>query len=292
MATAESATPLDALRGSQGFTMVALDQRESLRAMFAGAGVDAADADLQRFKREAIATLSPHTSAILTDRQFGVPNGRPADLAPDCALILAADVLHANEAGAITRSTVDPTVTPELIADVGAVALKYLVIWYPDQGREERAKVVGEFMNLCAASNTASVLEGIVKPAPGQEWTDGAARDAAVRDAAVELAGFGPDLYKGEVPGYRQGDLSLVAAESKRVTELIDCPWVVLSNGVAAPEFSDAVDAACAGGAGGFLAGRAIWKDTVGEPDPVQAMRERSIPRLTELRRIVGAHTP
>jgi len=46
------------------------------------------------------------------------------------------------------------------------------------------------------------------------------------------------------------------------------------------------------GGADGFLAGRAIWADTVIEPDVAIALVDRSIPRLERLRSLVDGSRP
>jgi tagatose-1,6-bisphosphate aldolase len=39
-----------------------------------------------------------------------------------------------------------------------------------------------------------------------------------------------------------------------------------------------------------MLAGRAVWMSTVAADDPTELLRERSVPRLQELGRIVDAH--
>ena len=60
----------------------------------------------------------------------------------------------------------------------------------------------------------------------------------------------------------------------------------MLSAGVALEDFPRGVEAACRGGASGFLAGRAIWRDALVE-DPEPALRERSVPRLRDLAALV-----
>ncbi len=98
--------------------------------------------------------------------------------------------------------------------------------------------------------------------------------------AATELTRWHPDIYKAEVPGYTPGDLSAVQDHSRAMTSIVDGPWVVLSSGVTASDFADVVAVACAEGAWGFLAGRAIWRDAVGDDDLVGALKSRSIPRV------------
>jgi sulfofructosephosphate aldolase len=67
-------------------------------------------------------------------------------------------------------------------------------------------------------------------------------------------------------------------------------PWVVLSQGVQRDEFPAAVEAACRGGVRGFLAGRALWTNTLEADDPTELLRTQSVPRLQELLAIVDRY--
>ncbi len=271
-------------------TMLALDQRESLRTMLQGEdpGRAVPDSELVEFKSLATEILSPYASAILLDREYALAGGHPAAIHPDTALILAADDLHQNPGEAVHGSSVDPRVTVEYIRSVDAAALKFLVIWHPDGGADQRATVVGEFLELCRESGTISLLEGIVRPPQGRGWTDPTERHKAILAAARELSAFGPDVYKAEVPGYVPGDVSAVEQQAVAMSEIVDGAWVVLSNGVRSEDFAAAVERSVAGGAAGFLAGRAIWADTIGETDVSEALRTRSVERLTRLQRLVA----
>ena len=62
----------DITRPSGGFAMLAVDQREAMRLMFAAAGapVPVTDQHLTDFKVNAAKILSPYASAILVDQQF------------------------------------------------------------------------------------------------------------------------------------------------------------------------------------------------------------------------------
>jgi len=276
-----------------GFAMLALDQRESLRDMFVRAGhapvVDGevADDTLRRFKRQGIEVLTPHASGVLLDRPLAVTRERPAGIAPGCGLILAADVLHHASGGHIDFTSLDPLVTPAFIERVGAVAIKLLVIWRAGRDRAERADLVSAFIDVARRSGVASLVEGIVRPDGDQPWTSARQRDEAIIAAAAEFSAFRPAIYKAEVPGYSESDLSRVYAESVKMSRVVGGPWVVLSNGVRQADFAEAVRLACEGGAHGFLAGRAIWSDVIGERDLVSALRTRSARRLDQMVEIV-----
>jgi sulfofructosephosphate aldolase len=279
--------PLSLARG--GFAMLALDQRESLRDMFVRAGHPPAVSDdtLRRFKQQGVEILTPYASGVLLDRPLAVTEERPAGIAPGCGLILAADVLHHAADGHIDFTSLDPLVTPEFVTRVGAVAVKLLVIWRAGRDLAKRAGLVSAFIDIARQAGVASLVEGIVRPDGDEPWASARQRDEAVIAAAAELSTFRPTIYKAEVPGYSAGDLSRVRAESVTMSQVVSGPWVVLSNGVRPADFAEAVRLACAGGAHGFLAGRAIWSDVIGEQDQASALRTRSARRLGQMTEIV-----
>ena len=249
--------------------------------------MDTMNDTLRRFKLEAAEILTPHASGVLLDRPLAVTEERPAGIAPGCGLILAADVLHHVPAGHIDFTSLDPLVTPAFIERVGAVAVKLLVIWRAGRGLAERADLVSAFIGIARQAGVASLVEGIVRPDGDGPWTSPRQRDEAIIAAAAELSSFEPTIYKAEVPGYSEGDLSRVHGESVRMSQVVGGPWVVLSNGVRQADFAEAVRIACAGGAHGFLAGRAIWSDVIGEQDQGPALRTRSARRLDQMVEIV-----
>jgi len=280
---------LEPLRTEQGdYAMVALDQRESLREMFPpladGALVD--DATLVAFKGDATRVLSPFASGMLLDHPLGTGGvGRPVVLAEHCGLLLAADRLHSVRGAGVTASALDTDLTRDVVQELRADALKYLVIWRRDD--DGFRSDLAAFHALAEATGLPTFVEGIVRPPVGEEWRSPRDRFDAIQEAARDLS-RGAGVYKAEVPGYSPGDLDSVESEAGELSTGIDVPWVVLSNGVAQADFPGAVAASRAGGAAGFLAGRAVWSDTVADPDPATALAERSVARLHALKDIVS----
>jgi sulfofructosephosphate aldolase len=136
------------------------------------------------------------------------------------------------------------------------------------------------FITLARQTGRVTLLEGIAQPPEGDRFASPAAHGAAVIAAAEELTAYQPTVYKAQVPGCLPGRLELAEEFSRRLTERIAQPWVVLSNGVQAEDFAGAVRRAVAGGASGFLAGRAIWADAARSGDPAEALGSVSVPRL------------
>lgn len=277
-------------RPSGALAMVAVDQREALRGMFAPhQSAPVPDSQLTQFKVDVARELSPFASALLVDQEFGIDAIiEQKALKGSCGLIAAADLLVGPAGGAATDTAVDPDVDPIRMRDIGSVGLKFLVLWRNDESPDTRAKLVEDFNKLCKVSGLPSIIEIIVKPP--MDSSKSFNREEELITAAREASSWKPDLYKAEVPFHGEGDMNLVTKNAERISEAIGSPWVVLSNGVKQPFFNDAVKACAIGGASGFLAGRAVWADIVGAPDIPKALREISIPRLEQLAEIVDTH--
>jgi len=283
--------PLTALaRPSGALAMVAVDQREALRGMFAAhQSTPVLDSQLTQFKVDVARELSPYASALLVDQEFGINAIIDQKvLKNSCGLIAAADLLVGPPGGAATDTAVDPDVDSIRMSDIGSVGLKFLILWRNDESPDMRAQLVQDFNKLCQISGLPSIVEIIVKPP--RDTSKRFNREEEIIIAAREAATWKPDLYKAEVPFHGEGDLNLVMKNADRISEAIGSPWVVLSNGVKQPFFADAVKACAMGGASGFLAGRAVWADIVSSPDIPKALREISIPRLEHLAEIVDTH--
>lgn len=279
---------LDAIaRPSGGLAMVAMDQRESLRAMFDHAGRGRpADEVLIDFKLAVAEVLGPLASGFLIDRHYGY-RAAAALLPPTTGLILAADALEQEPGGPVEETALDEAVLAPDFDLAGAVAIKLLIIWRRDERREARVHLAREFIAVAARLGVLSVLEPVVRATPGESDWDA---DIAAREAAAELSPLGPSLYKVQVPLAGQGDANEQLRASERLAESITGPWVVLSQGVPQDRFLGAVEAACRAGASGFLAGRALWSDVVGADDVRATLRERSVPRLERLVEVVDEH--
>ena len=81
------------------------------------------------------------------------------------------------------------------------------------------------------------------------------------------LSPLGIDVLKSEFPGDPKAtpDREQLRRNCERLSRTTKVPWVVLSAGADFDVFRPMVELACQGGASGFLAGRAIWKDAFRE---------------------------
>ncbi|GAB3769007.1 hypothetical protein [Microlunatus parietis] len=273
-------------RPSGALAMVAMDQRDSLTTMFATAGVQAGPADLIEFKLAVARALGPLASGFLIDHTYGFDRVRDERLLPDSTgLILAADALDQQPGGPVDDTDLDPVVLADDFDLTGVSAIKLLLIWRDDERRTDRVELARRFTAAAAERGLLSVLEPVVQPARGQEAEFD--REQAIRTAARELSVVGQSLYKVQVPLFGKAGGDDLDRACAALDDCITGPWVVLSQGVAAADFADAVAAACRAGASGFLAGRALWADVVGRADLADALQQVSVPRLRKLITIV-----
>jgi sulfofructosephosphate aldolase len=288
-AVSRSTPTLDAIaRPGGGFAMVAMDQRESLRTMFADAGAGRVDDDvLVAFKTAVARALGPLASGFLIDRPFGFEHMRAGMLPEGCGLILAADRLEQEPGRPVEEAWIDEFAVAPDFDLTGVQAVKLLLIWRRDARREQRVEVARRFIALAAERGVLSVLEPVVRATAGELPARGWDEDEAILEAARELAPLGPSLYKAQVPRRGKGGQDELRRACERLGSAIGRPWVVLSQGVDRDDFLPAVRAAGRGGASGFLAGRALWSDVVGRPDLDRALAEVSVPRLERLIEVV-----
>ncbi|MET0932553.1 MAG: hypothetical protein ABWX56_02490 [Mycetocola sp.] len=277
-------------RPSGALAMVAMDQRESLRTMFDAAGSGRpSDRVLIDFKRGVADVLGPLASGFLLDREYGFDEIR-SRLAPTAGLILAADALTQDDGAPVEETGLDPVVLEPDFDLGGVVALKLLIIWRRDTRRDERVELAGHFVAAAAERGLLSVLEPIVRATRDEADAGAWDREEAILECAEELSLVGQSLYKVQVPLAGFGTPAEQRDASVLLGRAITGPWVVLSQGVEQRNFRAAVQAACQGGASGFLAGRALWSDIVGAGDVPAALRKTAVPRLEELIAVVDRY--
>lgn len=288
-------TGLARIADSDGiFSIVAMDQRNTLRRMFEAVGRTAEPEDMYTAKIDVAAALTPLASAILLDPTFGVPAVTKAGaLAESCGLLVAAEPESRGNWNGEPRTHRDPAQNAAWVRSMGGDAVKFLVQLRPGRpaGEPDLAaeviEVVRQVVADCRAEGIPSVIENLIYPLPGEQLTAQQREDLIV-EAAAMLAETHADLVKLEFPGSAQG--------CRRVAEVVGGPWAVLSAGVGFEEFQNVLRVSCdEGGASGFIAGRSLWKEAVGldGPERKEFLDTVARPRLeTCLQTVAGRARP
>jgi tagatose-1,6-bisphosphate aldolase len=255
----------DIANDSHMFSIIAMDQRNTLRRMFTAVGLDASDEDLRLAKADVARVLTPAATGLLSDPTYGVPAIAAAGaLAPSCGLLIAAEPSERRTFQGEPRTHRDPGLNAQWLLDQGGDAYKFFIQLRADRPAPkpgepdlvaEALAVCEEIIRDCRAVGVPVVIENLIYQIPGEDLTP-AARENAIIEAARALNDLDIDLLKLEYPGSPEG--------CRRLAEILDRPWAVLSAGVPFDQFTDIIKIATAdGGASGFIGGRSIWREVV-----------------------------
>jgi tagatose 1,6-diphosphate aldolase/sulfofructosephosphate aldolase len=247
------------------FSIIAMDQRNTLRRMFSAVGIEATDEDLVTAKTDVARVLTPLASGILFDPTYGVPavTGTGA-LAESCGLLVASEPAERGKFGVEPMTRRDPELDSQWVLSQGGDANKFFAQLRADRPAplagepdlvEQCLQAVRDVVEDCKEVGIPSVIENLVYPLDGEDLS-GKRREDAVIEAARALNEIDCDLLKLEYPGSPEG--------CRRLAEVLDRPWAVLSAGVPFDDFTKVLQIAFDdGGASGFIAGRSVWRESL-----------------------------
>jgi tagatose-1,6-bisphosphate aldolase len=247
------------------FAIIAMDQRNTLRRMFSAVGIDATDDDMVTAKTDVARALTPFASGILFDPTYGVPavTGTGA-LAETCGLLVASEPAERGKLGVEPVTRRDPDLDSQWVLSQGGDANKFFAQLRADRPAPRAGEpdlvaqclqAVREVVADCQDVGIPSVIENLVYPFEGEDLS-GRRREDAVIEAARALNEIDCDLLKLEYPGSPEG--------CRRLAEVLDRPWAVLSAGVPFDDFTRVLQIAFdEGGASGFIAGRSVWREAL-----------------------------
>ena len=278
------------------FSMLAIDQRKSLREMISsaiGTQPDTVTADdLSLVKKIVTKELSRYASALLTDPIYGY--GSTIDVIPrDTGVMLSIEITGYNTVNTFERhSRLIEGFSVEKAAKLGADAIKLLIWYHKEASRatiEHQNNIIKRVAEQCNKFEVPLILEIVNYPTPDVDIKGVAyAREKAERviDAAKTFSSpeFGVDVLKLEFPGNLKltkefqdrsfsanavaYSLDEVKSFNHAVNSASEVPWVILSAGVEPEEFIENIKISNEAGASGFLCGRAVWKNIVNQfPD-------------------------
>jgi tagatose-1,6-bisphosphate aldolase len=264
--TAQPIKTLDDISGEDGvLAIIAMDQRNTLRRMFAAVGIEATDEDLRLSKADVARALSPAASGILFDPTYGVPAVMESGaLHRSCGLLVASEPSERGVFNGEPRTHRDPELDALWVLDQGGDANKFLAQLRADRPAPQAGEpdlvaecleAVRQVVDDCRQVGIPSVIENLVYPLPGEDLTEKRREDAIV-EAARALNELDIDLLKLEYPGSPKG--------CRRLAAVLDRPWAVLSAGVPFDQFTEVLQVAFDdGGASGFIAGRSVWRESL-----------------------------
>jgi tagatose 1,6-diphosphate aldolase len=244
------------------FAVIAADHGQPLVDMLDGLGLSSAPEQQRAFKSDLVDTVGRDASAVLIDPDVSLPDIVDRDLvARDVGLIVRIEADGWEVEDGLRRSQMITGLGAEGARARGATAAKVMVFLRAD--REDldgyTAQMVRAALEDCRRAELLCVIELMTYPLDDETPAEFAARkENLVVEGAVLLQECGSKVLKLEYPGSAGG--------CRRITDALDVPWAVLSAGVDHDAFCDQLRDSMDGGADGFIAGRSLWKEAVGQP--------------------------
>lgn len=275
---------LEATSTSEGhFAILALDHVGSMAATMVPENPEiVTDRQLVDAKTQIVRELGHFASAVLLDPMVGYSGVQtPAELADGIGLVLGIEASDYTSLHAAPRLLEGWSV--ERALDAGADALKISFRFDPDEDARSVERFVAEVADECRRCGLPLFAE------PLGVFRDPGDRRSVIVEAARRFGGLGVDVLKLEFPE----DVDLVADQSvwseacRAVDTASPVPWTVLSAGEPFERFHAMVAVASDAGASGFLAGRALWRESVAGGTVDSAAAGRAAKRLERLIAVV-----
>lgn len=275
------------------FTVLALDHRQNLRRELRPDDPDSVTYDeMVDFKRAVVRALAPVASGTLLDPEIGAAQAIwDGSLPARAGLIVAIEATGYAGPSTARISRVLDGWSADAAKRIGAAAAKVLVYYHPEAANAaDQERLVADVAAACLAVDLPLFVEPLSFALVEGERLSGEARRAVVIETARRLTRIGGDILKAEFPY----DASVTDRSQWRdaCAELDDAtavPWVLLSGGVDDATFEAQVEAACAAGASGVLAGRSVWAEaaTMSPRDRDEFLAREGRNRLGRLRDLV-----
>ncbi|MXY10496.1 MAG: DUF2090 domain-containing protein [Acidimicrobiaceae bacterium] len=280
---------LDGISDGGRFGVLAIDHRDSLRAVLAPDDpVSVSVDDITELKRELVGALAAGATGVMLEPEYSIPQLLDGTL-PDgvgFTAALEAQGYAADPEAAATRILEGWSV--EAAAASGAAAAKLLVLYRPDRPHGAvQERVAAEILDECRRVGIPLVLEPLF-----YGLHDPTARRGLVIETVERFAAMDPHLLKLPFPvdPAHEPDRGVWAEACADITSRCHMPWTLLSGGGSYESYRDQLAAAVSAGCSGFMAGRALWGEAALSPlgDRSRTIAEVVVPRLAELRSLLA----
>jgi tagatose 1,6-diphosphate aldolase len=248
------------------FNILAFDQRGTYRKMLPP---DTSYEAAVLMKRDIVTALSFHASAVLLDCEYGLP--AVVDMNGSSGILMAYE--ESGYSGDSTYRSIKfyDHWTVSKIKLMGASAVKVLAYYNPNNKTlaAEIEGVLTQVVEDCHKHDLPLFLEPLSYSLDANVAKESAEfaklRPDIVIETAERLSKIGVDILKMESPvdPNFDSDQHHWADTFTSLNKASSVPWVLLSAGVNYETFETQTRLACEAGASGWLAGRAIWKETV-----------------------------
>jgi tagatose 1,6-diphosphate aldolase len=247
--------------------VLALDHRGNLRQMLNPAAPGTVtNEQLISFKQQVVGSLSPVSTAVLLDPEFGAAQCVATGKLPGkVGLLVSVEATGYTGDPSARRSRLMQGWSVAKAKRMGASAVKLLVYYHPDADtKNEAEELVQQVAQDCYENDMPMFLEPLsYSPDPAQKKLPPAERRKVVIETARRLTQLGCDVLKAEFPiDYQLNTNEQTWAEAcSELTAASQVPWVLLSAAAEFDTFMRMVSVACQQGCSGVAVGRAVWQE-------------------------------
>ena len=281
---------LDGISDGGRFGVLAIDHRDSLRAVLAPEDPDSVSTeDITDLKRELVGALAAGATGVMLEPEYSIPqllDGTLPDGVGFTAALEAQGYASDPEAGAVELLE---GWSVAAAAASGAAAAKLLAFYRPDRPGHAAAQeeAVAAILAECRRVGIPLVLEPLF-----YGLDDPSARRRLVVKTVERFAAMDPHLLKLPFPvdPAHEPDRAVWAEACADITARCHMPWTLLSGGGSYESYRDQLAAAVSAGCSGFMAGRALWGEAALAPpaDRSRIIAEVVASRLAELRNLLA----
>ena len=247
------------------FNILAIDHQDSLRRVMNPTDPGSLSvARLVEFKTQVVSVLAPDASGVLLDPVLGAAQAIRGQYLDHAGLLVELERGDYRLTPMPQTAEILPEWNVEKIKRMGADGVKLFFYYNPDLSQLAAAQegLIGRVVADCARHDIPFYAEPILLPGDASDVFAANFTRYAL-DTARRIASLGVDVLKLEFPEdiRRQPDQAVWHEACEALTQSIEVPWVLLSAGVDFETYCRQVDIACAAGASGYIAGRAVWGD-------------------------------
>lgn len=294
---------------------LAIDQRGALKRMIGKHQSEAVTStQIEEFKKIVSSELTPFTSSILLDPEYGLPAAEVREEKNGLLLAYEKTGYDSTTPGRLPDLLTGWSV--KRIKEAGADACKFLLYYDVDEPNEindQKKAFIERIGSECLAEDFPFFLELVSYDGNDSDTSTKAyalKKPHKVIDMMKEFSDprYGVDVLKVEVPvnmqyveGFADGEIAYTKEEAahyfKKQSEVSNLPFIFLSAGVSAKLFQDTLRFAKEGGStfNGVLCGRASWANgvesfiTEGEDNARKWMQETGRKNVEELNAVLEA---
>jgi tagatose 1,6-diphosphate aldolase len=276
------------------FKMLATDQRPPIMEVVKENKKSniAPDEDISQIKKSLIKCLAEESSAILIDPIWGYPTSF-MEINQQKGLIITLEEHNFYESSKGRISSEIPYWSVAKIKSLGADGVKFLVWYRPDSDTSTcdfQQKLVERIGQACIKYDILFLLELLIYPLTNEkqnnQYNNKTKYSSLVIDSAKLFSDkrFGVDILKlqsplpaNEIPELNDENSVDCQEYFNKLGYATSVPWVMLSAGTTIHNFYKTLQYAYKAGASGYLAGRAIWLNTIKNYFPDISLMEQNL---------------